>query len=124
MAKTCSKCKQVKEITEFFKDSAKPDGYEYYCKSCAMLKKQNNDYRKKYNITLLQFEEMSKARDHRCDICGTKDAGPRIDRLCVDHCHTTGLVRGLLCGSCNRALGQFKDNPEALRKAADYLEKT
>ena len=124
MDKICSTCKEVKDTSDFFKDSCRPDGYEYNCKLCAMKKKQNNDYRKKYGITSLEFEAMSIARDHKCDICGKTKAGVRIDKLCVDHCHATGKVRGLLCELCNRALGQFKDNPEALRKAADYVEKS
>jgi hypothetical protein len=41
----------------------------------------------------------------------------------IDHCHTTGAVRGTLCHQCNTALGNFKDSPELLRRAALYVEK-
>jgi hypothetical protein len=62
-----------------------------------------------------------------CKICGSDDplmkssfSGER--RFSIDHCHTTGVVRGLLCANCNNGLGRFKDNPEWLRNAARYLE--
>ena len=44
-------------------------------------------------------------------------------RLCVDHCHTTGNVRGLLCDTCNTALGKFRDNIDLLNEAIKYLKK-
>ncbi len=43
-------------------------------------------------------------------------------RCCVDHCHKTGKIRGLLCASCNGGLGLFKDNPQALANAILYLK--
>lgn len=51
-----------------------------------------------------------------CVIC--LDAPP----IHVDHCHKTGRVRGVLCFSCNAALGQFKDQPDVIRRAATYVE--
>ena len=56
------------------------------------------------------------ANQKGCDICAVSCS------FSVDHNHKTGAVRGLLCGSCNRALGLFHDNPALLRKAATYLE--
>ena len=58
-----------------------------------------------------------------CKICGCKDgeAGGRHGVLHIDHCHTTGRVRGMLCDRCNTGLGKFRDDPALLRKAADYL---
>lgn len=52
-----------------------------------------------------------------CQICGRKDK-----RLTIDHSHKTGVVRGILCIHCNHVLGLYKDDPELLRKAAEYLE--
>lgn len=44
------------------------------------------------------------------------------ENFCIDHNHQTGEIRGLLCSPCNRAIGQLQDNPNILRKAANYLE--
>lgn len=58
-----------------------------------------------------------------CDICGSIDSGARGKPFRIDHCHETGIVRGLLCHPCNIAIGSMKDDPERLRAAADYVEK-
>jgi hypothetical protein len=58
-----------------------------------------------------------------CAICGSPPTGTRSHGLlAIDHCHDTLKIRGLLCNNCNNGLGRFKDNPDSLRKAADYLE--
>jgi hypothetical protein len=76
---------------------------------------------KGYGLTQLQFDDMLSSQNFSCAICGSKE--PKgVGNFHVDHCHTTGAVRGLLCHCCNTALGGFKDNPAALRKAATYLE--
>ena len=72
----------------------------------------------KYGITPDDYQQMLESQDYSCLICG----GEEVDRtLAVDHCHDTGVVRGLLCGPCNRGLGLFKDNPLLLESAAEYL---
>lgn len=87
---------------------------------------KNTDLKRKYGITVDDFDHMAHKQDYRCAICTSRESAvdklglPR--RLAVDHCHTTGKVRALLCTNCNKSLGGFKDNPELLRKAADYLE--
>ena len=55
-----------------------------------------------------------------CEICGERNES-RL--LAVDHCHDTGLNRGVLCDRCNLALGNMRDNPELLRRAAEYVER-
>jgi hypothetical protein len=55
----------------------------------------------------------------RCALCG----GPPTERgLVIDHCHRSGKVRALLCSSCNKGLGFFRDDPERLTAAITYLE--
>jgi hypothetical protein len=90
-------------------------------------KVKSYDLKRKFNITLHDYERLFQQQNYVCAICQQpersldKDGGPR--RMPVDHCHTTGKVRGLLCTSCNRALGMFKDDPKILQKAIDYLNK-
>ena len=70
----------------------------------------------KYNLLL-------ESQNYKCAICGSKETG-RIDikYFNVDHCHKTGKIRGLLCHSCNRMLGDAKDDPNILSKGIDYLK--
>lgn len=57
-----------------------------------------------------------------CDICGTNSPGFGRKNLCIDHDHSTGIVRGMLCQKCNIGLGNFNDNPDLLLKAVQYLK--
>jgi hypothetical protein len=74
---------------------------------------------RKYGIGIREFVELWTSQNGVCAICGSE----LDDDVQVDHCHESGLVRGLLCRHCNIGLGQFKDNPERLRNAILYLEK-
>lgn len=74
-----------------------------------------------YGITTAQYSAMLQTQGEACAICGTKTPRGAGD-FHIDHCHSTGKVRGLLCNCCNTGIGQFKDNPAALREAAAYLE--
>ena len=76
----------------------------------------------KYGITEQQYDEMLKAQDNKCAICkssSTKDK--RRHRFAVDHCHSTGVVRGLLCSACNKGIGLFHDSQDILAAAIKYL---
>jgi hypothetical protein len=69
----------------------------------------------KYGITEQEWLQLLDKQGGHCACC------PATEELCVDHCHTTGKVRGLLCQHCNRALGFFRDNPEYITNALNYL---
>lgn len=74
---------------------------------------------KKYGITVAQRDQLFAAQGSKCAICHTMRPGRYWH---TDHDHGTNIVRGILCESCNLGLGQFRDNPELLRSAAQYVE--
>ena len=75
--------------------------------------------KRKYGMTIEQYDAMLEAQGGGCFICGRP---PREDiSLHVDHDHSTGKVRGILCFCCNNALADFQDDPALLRKAASYV---
>jgi hypothetical protein len=85
-----------------------------------------NHVQEKYGMKPEEFLAMCVAQNGGCAICGESAVSARNGRakyLCVDHCHETGKVRGLLCGPCNLAIGNMRDNPALLRLAASYLER-
>ncbi len=89
---------------------------------------RERDMRRKYGITISEYEIMFAAQDGKCAICklAEKAFDPRTGaqkRLAVDHCHNSEKIRGLLCWDCNIALGKIKDSPEILREMIAYLEK-
>lgn len=80
---------------------------------------RRKNLREKHGITLEDFEVMEIAQRRSCAICGTRPPEGKV--LHVDHCHSTGAIRGLLCGACNRALGLLRDDPQVAWNAAKYL---
>lgn len=81
---------------------------------------------KKLGLTFESLEEMLKKQNNRCAICNFEfgnDGRNRMTRPNVDHCHKTGITRGLLCTTCNTTLGKIKDDTILLRKMISYLLK-
>jgi hypothetical protein len=76
----------------------------------------------KYKITAEDYDALLAKQGGVCAICGGADPRTTHGFWHVDHCHTGGQVRGLLCSTCNTGLGSFYDQPDVLRRAADYLE--
>lgn len=78
---------------------------------------------RKYGLTPEDYEQMLAVQGEGCAICGAPEPGGRskTPRLHIDHDHGTKKVRGLLCNSCNRGLGYFKDSPILLTEAAGYI---
>jgi len=75
-----------------------------------------------YGLTKEQYNEMFVSQQGCCAICGRHQSSFKR-RLHVDHCHTTNKIRGLLCASCNSALGKLQDSTDVLRSAISYLER-
>ena len=107
-----------KEKTATTEDKAK---YAKEWRKANPDKAKASDLKKKYGITLDTYNNIRKAQNYSCAICG-KHEDAEYQNLAVDHCHATGKVRGLLCSVCNRSLGNFKDSILILKKAIQYLE--
>jgi len=82
--------------------------------------------KKRYGITQEQYLVMLAEQDGKCAICGREESAlsrsGKIKPLAVDHCHTTGKVRKLLCFNCNNGLGDFNDNVVSLARAIAYVK--
>lgn len=147
--KRCSTCKIQKPLYEFYNDCTQRDGRTRRCKECSKAasrkwresdrgrarEKWRNASKRysrgialsvKYGLTVEDYDRIFAAQSGKCAICDipAEDAkGRNPGRLCVDHDHDTGVVRGLLCSPCNAALGSFGDDLDILRKVVEYLER-
>ena len=151
MEKYCPQCGETKIRLNFYKHPSTKDKLTKLCKDCyaentkerralpgnkerqrlAQEKWRKNPknkraelssrYKAQYGITLDIYEEMLEKQNGKCYICGN-EANYNGKPLYVDHCHDSGKVRKLLCQHCNTGLGMFRDNPELLIKAADYVK--
>lgn len=100
------------------KNPDKPSEYskKYNDKTQEQRRKAQRKYR--YGLTQEQFDAMLAEQDNKCALCSRSFDDAKVF---VDHCHSTGDVRGLLCPSCNTALGLIKDDLGWLAKAKKYL---
>ena len=135
--KECSRCGIEKPKTEFHKHSVKPSGtvvLRSWCKKCKNKQSQKEtkelqstdegrkqkyywQIKSKYGLSREEYDAMLENQGGGCAICGDTSS-----KLCVDHCHSSGKVRGILCDDCNLSLGKMGDDANRLRKAANYLE--
>lgn len=76
--------------------------------------------KRKYNISIEEYDEMLKLQNNSCAICKTQEQSGK-GCLHLDHCHSSGIVRKLLCSRCNMMLGLARDNIEILKTSIDYL---
>jgi hypothetical protein len=116
--KQCSRCKETKEYTQFTKNGTASDGHYSMCKDC----KRDSQNRAKYGIDEEDYLRLLEEQENSCAICGVHHSLGQHGRLSIDHCHTTGEVRGLLCHKCNFGIGQFNDDIALLIKAIRYLD--
>ena len=145
MNKICTKCGVEKPLSEFNKHKVSKDGHQAHCRECKkklsaqywqenkerLLEKQKayrdvhrDRYRKMYKeqkskkLYGISRDEYEQRVHGTCDICGATKG-----QMDLDHCHTTGKLRGCLCSNCNNGLGRFKDNPKFLTNALMYLNR-
>lgn len=128
--KHCINCNEVKPLEEFYwkiKNKTK----EAVCKKCSGERAKewrdsnkhqirNTAYKKKFGISLDEYEEKLEAQNYCCAICGEHESSFKL-RFAVDHDHKTGKVRDLLCGQCNVAVGMVKENTDILTSMISYL---
>lgn len=145
--KLCRGCNTEKTLDDFYLDRGKADGHCSRCKECVKAagrarwqadpekeklradtwKAKNRErslhgqrrYRLGITETLEELTELRKQQGDDCAICHRPES--EVGTLHLDHDHTTGKVRGFLCGSCNRGIGYLQDSPEILTAAAAYL---
>ncbi len=126
----CRSCELVKSLNEFNKSHKGSQGRQSRCRNCCSLdshrrNQSNKDHRRsiklknRYGITLIDYKFMEKSQEYCCKIC---DQEFEEDIMHVDHCHSTGKVRGLLCPMCNKGLGHFKDDILRMKRAVEYLK--
>jgi len=117
-AGACRDCRTELHKTRKRKDPSIYERIEWPCK-----------LKRLYGITVEQYDNILSEQKGRCAICGSESSQSRSYKLVgrakfsVDHCHTTGKVRGLLCTKCNRALGLMNDSIESVLRMAEYLKK-
>lgn len=118
----CKECgaKLAKKYREKNADKMRKYHQTRYEENKERLLKDGRKFRMKrlYGVTWEQFEAML-AQGGCCAICD----GKLTSEANIDHCHTTGKVRALLCWDCNSGLGLLNDDPELMRRAAEYIEK-
>ena len=145
--KHCCACKQFKPATEFNRNRSTYDKLQSACRDCgkkhasnyakanreenaararkwrAKNKDRSRDhgYKARYRLAYGTYAKMLEAQNGKCAICQTDTPGGK-GRFHVDHCHTTGAVRGLLCHNCNVGLGNLRHDPELILSATRYLQ--
>ena len=96
---------------------------KYYQSEVGISSSRRSHLKRKYGISLEEYNKLSEKQEHKCAICGNSEMNTKNNVLCIDHNHTTGKVRALLCGLCNTGLGNFLDNKILLENAIKYLDK-
>lgn len=139
--KMCSRCNTLKSPADFYKNRKGKGGLTSYCRSCqsqvnaemraslspeekAKRDKYLRDFviKRKYNLTPEQWESLFDEQGRACAICKTTECRTQ-NGWNVDHCHSTGEVRGILCQHCNQLLGMAQDKTQILIDATFYLLK-
>lgn len=133
--KLCRLCDTEKSFEDFGVNTYTVDGRNSHCVPCTATARRKayeepayknrireSSYRRKYGISILDYNRILAAQGGGCAICESRTSGKR--KLSVDHSHDSAIIRGILCSGCNTGLGGFKDSKENLLAAIKYLEKS
>lgn len=117
-SKRCKKCRSAKQMEWAAKNPelVRAQRRDYYLRNKSTFK--HTRLKRHHGIGLDQYRDMEKRQNGKCAIC---ELVPKDGILRVDHNHTTGVIRGLLCDSCNRGIGFLRDSQSNLQRAADYV---
>ena len=117
----CRSCNEIKPLDRFRKNKYCSDCVNHQCKDCHYISQRNGELKRNFGISYAEYLIMLDAQQNQCAICSV-DASEFDKAFAVDHCHSTGKVRGLLCWHCNTSIGKFKDDVELLQRAIKYLQ--
>lgn len=127
--KVCSGCGDSKDVSCFHTHRQTRDKLRAKCKECTNKenkqwaeenqdKRKSSHYNRTYGLSYQEIMDMHRRVNNLCEICSDKK-----ELLHVDHSHSSGKVRGLLCMRCNLLLGKIEENSNLFPKLFDYLEK-
>jgi hypothetical protein len=123
--KKCYRCKKTKPAAFFTPQSATKDGLACWCKACTSESCTKSNKRRKYGMDEEAIIVMLRQQGNRCKICWTPIIyGEMKNNFHIDHDHSTGVVRSILCPTCNTGLGKFSDDPERVGLGSAYLLRT
>lgn len=136
--KKCIKCHKNKPLNKFPLNKNLKDGYNSVCKECHRKyvaeyyklnpRKQKNCNLRKYGITVEEYDQLFEKQNGVCAVCRKPETRictkKIIQSLSVDHDHYTGIVRGLLCDRCNKAIGLLYHDVDLLKRIIKYLKVT
>lgn len=139
--KWCQACTSWLPFDDFYTDRSTATNLRAYCRDCdnnrvrqyqALNKEKVREnartqhLRRKYRITPEQYKALLKKQGGKCAICRraetSRNTFGEIAALSIDHDHSTGQIRGLLCRNCNSLIGMAQDNIDLLKKAINYLK--
>lgn len=144
VGRKCNHCQEFKVWEDFAVNKKGLNDRKSICKVCSnnsqkalakqrreaepekyKLKRWEKHVARAYSMTLEQVEELLESQNRQCAICSrVGNPTSKKNQLFIDHCHSTGKVRGMLCYSCNTLLGFSFDKIEILTSAIDYLKKS
>lgn len=125
--RTCSSCgvKKTADHYQLEKDKKALGGVAMrsVCRPCMKVVKWKQDIKRRYGLTYEGYLRLLAKQEEKCAICreSHNNTSANTHHFFVDHDHVTGEVRGLLCATCNVGVGMFRDNPEVLKRAIQYL---